>query len=113
MPRYIDAEKFYEALSLCVTEIEIKLDAETDSSKVLKAVQNGLINFPTADVEPVVHAHWERLDKPKCKRDWYRCTNCGRVRSRDYDDEQSISEMLPYCNCGARMGEEVRKVGTL
>lgn len=97
MPRYIDAEKFYEALSLCVAEIEIKLDAETDSSKVLKAVQNGLINFPTADVAPVRHAHW--MQKPQ--KWWlfpYQCSACKAFQG-------GATEYCP--DCGAKMDEEV------
>ena len=90
MSRYIDVD---ELLKKAHTQFDWNDVIDVDEIKA----------FPTADVSPIIHAYWERLNFPKRKRDYYRCTNCGRVHSRDYDDEQSISEMLPFCNCGAKM----------
>lgn len=104
MPKYYNADEVDAVLE--------KLEDDYGGTSFIAGIytaHNCIRKVPTADVAPVVHAHWERLDFPKRKRDYYRCTNCGRVRSRDYDDEQPISEMLPFCNCGAKMDEEVKQ----
>lgn len=47
--------------------------------------------YPTEDVAPVIHAHWE-----DCSNGWM-CSNC--YRDSTYDTE--------YCpHCGAKMNEE-------
>ena len=55
-------------------------------------------NFPTADVVPVVHAHWKgyHTQEPYC-------SNCGF----SYDHEQGEdAQTTDYCgNCGAKMDE--------
>lgn len=86
-----------------MTEIEIKLDAETDSSKVLKAVQNGLINFPTADVAPIIHAHRENAIS-MCGQTYKRCSHCG--------SRLSAVKTRFYAHCGAMFVEEVKEDGT-
>lgn len=55
---------------------------------------------PTADVAPVVHAHWIAIgidcDMPTC----FRCSICRQHAIRKGD----------FCpNCGAKMDEEVKK----
>jgi len=62
-----------------------------------------LLNFqqyiecqPAADVEPVVHAHWDKCELFGWK--YFKCTNCGETISG--------FPMFPYCpNCGAHMDE--------
>lgn len=55
--------------------------------------------IPAADVEPVVHARWEKeVYVDPCGADWtkYRCSLCGRIEIKKE----------PYCNCGAKMDKE-------
>lgn len=53
--------------------------------------------YPTEDVAPVVHAHWELYEDG-----WY-CTNCELYAPFDCDPEE---KGVPYCpNCGAKMDE--------
>lgn len=55
--------------------------------------------LPTADVAPVVHAHWERKAYfPDGTPAWV-CSRCGRAEE----------EREPYCNCGAKMDEEIEE----
>lgn len=54
-----------------------------------------LQNSETADVAPVIHAHWELYEDG-----WY-CTNCELYAPFDCDPEE---KGVPYCpNCGAKM----------
>lgn len=63
---------------------------------VLKEIINRLQLFPTADVAPVVHAHWERKAYfPDGTPAWV-CSRCGHPEEVKYS----------HCNCGARMEEE-------
>jgi uncharacterized OB-fold protein len=60
----------------------------------------GMLNVPSADVQPVVHAYWIELPKAlnpnenPCK-----CSNCGHVLSF-----MNYYPKSKYCDdCGARM----------
>ena len=64
-------------------------------------------NFPAADVAPVVHEHWIKVqfadskalinDGNLCLTDGFLCGHCGH----------SVYEKTPYCpNCGAKMDVE-------
>ena len=72
---------------------------------VLEEIINKLQSFPTADIEPVVHAHWlrRRWDHMNDYYDVmeypYRCSAC-RVKSKE------STKRCP--ECGARMDEKVR-----
>ena len=87
MPRYIDAENIeYFALSgygLTNKQFAHKPQIE---------------EIPTADVAPVVHAHWERKAYfPDGTPAWV-CSRCGHPEEVKYS----------HCNCGAKMDEEVK-----
>ena len=84
MPRYIDAELI--PYTVC-RNLENEQIAVTDKRRVDKV--------PTADVAPVVHAHWI-----KRVGGYFDCSNCGAV-----SDWKS-----PYCpRCPAKMDVEVEK----
>lgn len=52
------------------------------------------------EAEPVVHAHW--VPAPDIGDCCYRCSNCGRIIDKYYEDDYD------YCaKCGAHMDEEV------
>ena len=62
-----------------------------------------LLKYETADVAPVIHAHWEKhFKRPGVYEDLYwHCTNCN---------SRTLEEYAPYwwlyCpHCGAKMDE--------
>lgn len=69
-------------------------------------VDDGISKIPTADVAPVVHAHWERYFDTEDGR-YYKCTVCGRTIFIDKDYVwRDPEENHPYCHCGAKMDEK-------
>ena len=55
--------------------------------------------IPTADVAPVIHAHWIRKAFfPDGTPAWV-CSACGHPEE----------EKLDYCNCGAKMDDGIDK----
>ena len=101
MARYIDVEPFLEH-----RQIENWRGDAVGTSDYVHISE--LKNAPVADVTPVVHSHWihtgeyltnsdgERLRKLS---DLYVCHRCHRV--------EEVPE--PYCNCGAKMDEEMEE----
>ena len=81
MPRYIDADD--------TDNITVFLD----SRGYLKRIE-----APTADVAPVVHAHWEKVKGGVHFP--YRCSRCG---------DKADSNEYTHCHCGAKMDEEVKE----
>ena len=83
-PRYIDINAFFASENINNVygdywELKERLD-----------------EVPAAEVEPVVHAHWEGCELFGWK--YYKCTNCGETISG--------FPLYPYChNCGAHMCE--------
>lgn len=71
-----------------------------------------LADIPTADVQPVIHAHWRRGEEKGFKTYnplWY-CSNCGGqirydTRMRQYQKtKRPVWEVNAFCRkCGARM----------
>lgn len=61
--------------------------------------------YPTEDVAPVVHAHWEPSILPILQVDWFRCSLCKKDAIQTPFDIPARTEYCPYC--GARMDEEV------
>ena len=95
MPRYIDADAFYE-----------HIENMPRGERYFGNIQDDLKVFPTADVAPVRHAHWiiKQLewdfgDPPNDYID-YTCSNC-KIRL----DNDTL--FCPYC--GAKMDEEVKE----
>ena len=66
---------------------------------------------PSADVVPVVHAHWIRWKEPKVTNPVYKCSNCEFDITVDASPNVDIGfwiEDFRYClHCGAKMDEEV------
>lgn len=101
MSRYIDADTLY---------VNVKADCNPygkptinfdDGCKVLDMIRR----TPTADVAPVIHAHW----KLNANKNHDICTNCGTFATMLFDDDgERIEWLSDYCpNCGAKMDEEV------
>ena len=94
MPKYYDDETVAEAFS------------EMTNHSVLwaKAV---LSTVKEADVAPVIHGHWRKIFKLS-KGDLYECSRCKRLVTLDRGLSPTFLQTeYPYCNCGARMDEEV------
>ena len=91
MASYIDKDIAVSIVRLCFSEHG---KFETHSS-LMNYICNSLsADVTTADVKPVVHAHWRRLSDTWCK-----CSHCGYEMLR--------SEPRVYCPvCGAIMDEE-------
>lgn len=102
MSRYIDAEK------IIFSERVIMLGGTQGTSETRRiAYKESVDKIPSADVEPIVHAHWIPLygrmyacnDKiGEIVQTGYKCSACGR----EEEDRWQI------CRCGARMDEEVK-----
>ena len=112
-PRYIYAENMQ---SLLEEEIEGCGNPTAEDNPIAYGATLGLKmalsytkTLPNADVAPVVHAHWIKHDKTLAVSfgasvvvgHYFECSSCGRTE----DHEET------YCNCGAKMGEEVGKNG--
>lgn len=63
-----------------------------------------LLNFPAADVEPVIHA--KRIALDDCSNAGVYCSNCHKkVYKIDYSNTMKVKSQ--YCpNCGAKMDKE-------
>lgn len=107
MSRYIDTDQTDE-----VIKTELGMYDTTELKEMLKY-------FPTADVAPVIHAHWEREEGYEGTR--HICSNCrSRCPSvltepatvdRPYGEVEEIelSDII-YCpHCSAKMDEEVKQ----
>ncbi len=86
MLEYIDREKYCAEVCRCNKE-------KCDKSKC------PVWNAPAADVAPVVHAKWERLNNTQK----HYCPECGM----DFDLYACIRKLFNYCPyCGAKMDLE-------
>ena len=92
MPRYIDADLIPYSI---VRNLEDEQIAITDKRHVDKV--------PTADVAPVVHAHWIPKHQTSLGLYPFECSRCERWEVLEFTND--INNM-PYCHCGAKMDEE-------
>ena len=76
-----------------------KMVPYTMVKELLKKIENAT---------PVVHAHWIEGAVIEFIFRKYRCSRCGRIVSTD-DFNTNVYELYPYCHCGAKMDEEVKK----
>ena len=102
MARYIDAEKI--ELAWYVPDVGYLTDYQKKHNELSTYAQGVIDSAPTADVAPVIHAHWIE----DCGD--YKCSHC----STEFWDEMvfivrtSEHEFPNYCPvCGAKMDEEV------
>lgn len=94
MERYIDADKFVKSLEK--QSYYSKTNIETRISKM-----------PTADVQPVIHAHWNEFSDytGTC---YAECSRCGLLWWIEEGTAEE-NEMF-YCpKCGAKMDEKEGK----
>lgn len=75
---------------MAMFEMAYTMETETDAAVVLRMIDDA----PAADVAPVVHGVWGRVNKID-PISGYRCSKCRRIVGFD---------LTPYCpNCGAKM----------
>lgn len=101
MPRYIDADVF-EVFTYTETEgVPNTFDAG------VQFVLEKMDKIPTADVEPVVHAHWIKERPHNGRTQQYYCSAC---RQYGVWDDNSGTILTRYCpNCPAKMDEKVEQ----
>ena len=92
---YIDAEE----LMGNIIPKRIDNDTVVEVSDILR----GFAMTPTADVEPIRHAHWVYKYQNSEGYYIYECSSCGRFEKVQFDSD--LDTML-YCHCGAKMDEE-------
>lgn len=95
MTRYIDADTLYVKVKAECNPYGKPTISFDDGCKVLDMIRR----TPTADVVPVVHAHWEYVKSTNYAWDYpWMCSECGSCSQWETD----------YCkDCGATMDEEV------
>ena len=73
------------------------------------AYKDEIDKIPTADVAPVVHAHWVKSELSR-DRNVYICSRCARTVSTPLGVSfDVVLDENPYCHCGAKMDEEVKE----
>lgn len=75
--------------------------AEWSCSPTIKTIKE----FPSADVQPVKHGHWDYSEKENGECAWYFCSECDSPAEQLYDDSPLLSEFCPHC--GVRMNDDV------
>lgn len=98
MPRYIDADELLKKSF----RIEGHFDLPSGKAQNFSAIDvTEIIDFPTANVAPIVHSSWKEIkDSPYGLFDYhFRCTNCqGNTPQGAY---VIAPDYCPYC--GAKM----------
>lgn len=90
MARYVDAEKELAEMKFAWYPQDV------DTTNAIGMYENFLKNAPSADVAPVIHAHWINVSQVRNE-----CSSCHNVHVGIY----SKTLYCPYC--GAKMDEEV------
>lgn len=100
--RYIDADA-------------AKIDAEERGGTLwltdgdVKEVKRFLDDQPTADVDPVVHAHWKYYKSVKGIKGCFECSACKAAIFEEVFDLMYECGQTRRCGaCGARMDEEAK-----
>lgn len=101
MPRYIDADELVQRFNKQTDSIASALTTDAEDFRIFCLIADAVEYMPTADVEPVKHAHWITTS------DGYtRCSRCRRAMA--YADIHGVhkldTKMLTYCfRCGAKI----------
>ena len=105
--RLIDADELTASVKKWLPEdpcgrVEKEMPFETD---ICVSMLMEIEEAETVDAEPVVHAHWIRLEyMDSIQYKYIECSRCGRITAilQNHDTNDSA----PYCHCGAKMDEE-------
>lgn len=97
--RFVNVDDFKKEIMECNADPINEFDLGWDTWGIFNAIDR----TPTADVQPVIHAHWDNLGEFEAEGNFiFRCSNCRAI------DIKSDRTPINYCwNCGAKMDEEV------
>lgn len=106
MPRYIEVSDFLHRLYDGGNRIDRKHADNHFVNGIMTAVEV-VRDTPTADVEPVVHAHWEQVEDERGVD--IRCSYCWESIYKSVASvwENDLPKRCP--ECGAKMDEEVQE----
>lgn len=103
--RLVDAEALkHEILEICKYNCftVIKPTSEQCNGCEIYDIYKKVIEAPTAEAKPIVHAHWALFGKNGTDTD-YGCTNCGYT----FTTSGNYPQIVHYCPyCGAQMDEK-------
>jgi len=98
MAEYIDKEKTVKTLD------DIAIESRGVYSIIICSCARAIERIPTADVRPVVKAHWTDHRTIEHDGEWY-CSACGKEITIYMGADRK--DRYAYCpNCGADMREE-------
>lgn len=96
--RYIDVAPLVADIKNTIAHLKEKF-GECAVAQTLSVVVDQINDTPTADVAPVVHAHWEERGK------YYKCSLCGDSIASQLEMEHCVGRKWDYCPCCvAKMG---------
>lgn len=98
--RLIDADKLLNK-SITVENVN-----STGRTKIM-VDRNDIDNAPTIDAEPVVHAHWIKLDDNGRELAIPYCSQCLHLPLRNNGYAIELTDYCPHC--GAKMDEEAER----
>ncbi len=103
MPRYIDAYLAEEKINQWIDQTGAITPHTSYHGELIGCIED----TPTADVAPVVHAHWTSKEEKWYDGETY-CSACGGEAGAEYGRYTYLeTEYCPYC--GARMDEREEK----
>ena len=107
MSRHIDAEPFVAYLARTVNHLH-EMFGDCTVAKTLEIVIKQISETPSADVVPVIHAHW--IVKPTIglsNKYECHCSACGNGYEADSVYDPIDLNQTEWCLwCGAKMDEE-------
>ena len=105
--RLIDADALNEKLEALMQRYAAqgRMEVADDYNFVITVLSTA----PTIEAAPVKHGRWENTTEffPWQEDDGlrrYHCSVCGKRVT--VSREHKITDIFPYCNCGAKMDEE-------
>lgn len=102
MSRYIDAVPLLNELQEALGKIMLSGEGGPVADTI-EAIMKYIISMPTADVAPVVHAHWIIFKDEQ--GNWHmKCSKCGQYWSM----AQNAKTFKRCLTCGAIMDEELK-----
>ena len=112
MSRYIDADELKKEVEYSMERNPHEIGNLRSNHRVEhKHFIRIICSQPTADVEPVRHAHWKAQEY-----EFLTCSKCGESYYTGYDCTPDAKEKLEngdcynYCpHCGAKMDESVKQ----
>lgn len=100
MTKYVDIIPYLQETALTIHTLYKEYGEDCAVAKVLEMALRRLNGYPSAEVVPVRHAHWEAIKSrfTDGTEDVCTCSLCGKAVDQEHD----------YCpKCGAKMDEEV------